>query len=30
VLGFAATPADQMAGAVHQLWRLLNKQPGHS
>ena len=30
VLGFAATPADQMAGAVHQLWRLLKKQPGHS
>jgi GntR family transcriptional regulator/MocR family aminotransferase len=28
VLGFAATPADQMAGAVHQLWRLLKKQPG--
>ncbi len=27
VLGFAATPADQMAGAVHQLWRLLKKQP---
>jgi GntR family transcriptional regulator/MocR family aminotransferase len=30
VLGFAATPADQMAGAVHQLWRLLKKQPGKS
>jgi GntR family transcriptional regulator/MocR family aminotransferase len=30
VLGFAATPADQMAGAVHQLWRLLKKQPGQS
>jgi GntR family transcriptional regulator / MocR family aminotransferase len=30
VLGFAATPAVQMAGAVHQLWRLLKKQPGPS
>jgi len=30
VLGFAATPADQMAGAVHQLGRLLKKQPGTS
>jgi len=30
VLGFAATPADQMAGAVYQLWRLLKKQPGQS
>jgi GntR family transcriptional regulator/MocR family aminotransferase len=30
VLGFAATPADQMAGAAHQLGRLLKKQPGHS
>ena len=30
VLGFAATPADQMAGAVHQLWRLLQRQPGKS
>ena len=30
VLGFASTPADQMAGAVHQLWRLLKKQPGQS
>ena len=29
VLGFAATPANQMAGAVHQLCRLL-KQPGQS
>jgi GntR family transcriptional regulator/MocR family aminotransferase len=27
VLGFAATPEDQMAGAVHQLWRLLKKHP---
>jgi GntR family transcriptional regulator/MocR family aminotransferase len=30
VLGFAATPAVQMAGAVHQLCRLLKKQPGPS
>ena len=30
VLGFAATPGDQMADAVHQLWRLLKKQPGQS
>ncbi len=30
VLGFAATPADQMAGAVHQLWKLLKNQPGQS
>jgi GntR family transcriptional regulator / MocR family aminotransferase len=30
MLGFAATPADQMAGAVHQLSRLLKKQPGPS
>jgi len=28
VLGFAATPADQMASAVYRLWRLLKKQPG--
>jgi GntR family transcriptional regulator/MocR family aminotransferase len=27
VLGFAATPADQMEGAVHQLWTLLKRQP---
>ena len=27
VLGFAGTPAEQMAGAVQQLWRLLKKQP---
>jgi GntR family transcriptional regulator/MocR family aminotransferase len=30
VLGFAATPADQMASAVHRLWQLLKKQPGQS
>ncbi len=30
VLGFAATPADQMAAAVHQLWTLLKKQPRKS
>ncbi len=30
VLGFAATPVSQMAGAVHQLWRLLKKQTGQS
>jgi GntR family transcriptional regulator/MocR family aminotransferase len=30
VLGFAATPADQMADAVHRLWKLLEKQPGQS
>jgi GntR family transcriptional regulator / MocR family aminotransferase len=28
VLGFAATPADQLAGAVYQLSRLLEKQAG--
>jgi len=27
VLGFAATPADQMAGAVYQLCGLLKRQP---
>jgi GntR family transcriptional regulator/MocR family aminotransferase len=30
VLGFAATPVNQMAGAVHQLGRLLKKQAGQS
>ena len=30
VLGFASTPADKMADAVHQLGRLLTKQPGES
>jgi GntR family transcriptional regulator/MocR family aminotransferase len=30
VLGFAATPTDQMAAAVHQLWGLLKKQRGQS
>ena len=30
VLGFAATPAEQMAGAVDQLSRLLKKQAGQS
>jgi GntR family transcriptional regulator/MocR family aminotransferase len=28
VLGFSATPANQMAAAVDQLWSLLKKQPG--
>jgi GntR family transcriptional regulator / MocR family aminotransferase len=27
LLGFAATPADQMADAVHRLWTLLQEQP---
>ena len=27
VLGFGTTPADKMAGAVFQLWRLLRNQP---
>lgn len=30
VLGFAATPAEQMAYAVHRLWKLLKKLPGES
>ncbi len=30
VLGFATTPADQMGGAVYQLWRLLRDQPRQS
>ena len=30
VLGFAATPAVQMAGAVQRLWKLLENQPSPS